>query len=59
LRYVSWIKKNHTEDGHNVRGIIIARKITEDLSLATSGLNNIRLYEYELSVSLKKIEQNI
>lgn len=55
LRYMSWIKKNHAEPGQAVRGIIVAKEITEDLLLACSELPNVSLYEYELSVSLKQI----
>jgi RecB family endonuclease NucS len=55
LRYIAWIKKNHAEVDQNVRGIIIAREITEDLLLACSEIPDIDLYEYKLSVSLDKI----
>lgn len=53
LRYTSWIKKNHAEPGQKVRGIIIAKQISEDLRLACSELPNISLYEYSLSVEVK------
>jgi endonuclease len=56
LRYMAWIAKNHAEEGQSVRGIIVAREITEDLSLACSSLKNVVLYEYELSVMLRRIE---
>jgi len=52
LRYVNWIKKNHAEEGQRVRGIIVAKQIGEDLSLACSEMPNIELYEYELSVTV-------
>jgi len=55
LRYIAWIRKNLAEKNQNVRGIIIAREITEDLILACSETQNIELFEYSLSVSLKKI----
>jgi hypothetical protein len=54
LRYMAWIKKNQA-DHHKVRGIIVARGISEDLLLACSEMPNIQLYEYQLSVDLKKI----
>lgn len=57
LRYMAWIRNNHADTGQHVRGIIIARKISEDLLLACSEVPNIALYEYQLSVSLKKINQ--
>jgi RecB family endonuclease NucS len=58
LRYIAWIRQNHAEENQKVRGIIIAREITEDLLLACSETNNIDLFEYRLSVSLRKIEKN-
>lgn len=57
LRYIAWIRQNHAEENQKVRGIIIAREITEDLLLACSETNNIDLFEYRLSVSLRKIEK--
>ncbi|EPC3544862.1 endonuclease NucS domain-containing protein [Aeromonas hydrophila] len=55
LRYTSWIKKNHAEPGQNVRGIIIAKQISEDLKLACSEVPSVSLYEYSLSVEVMKI----
>jgi len=55
LRYMAWIEKNHAEPGQRVRGIIVAREISEDLRLACSYLPTVALYEYELSVLLKKV----
>lgn len=56
LRYMAWIKKNHAEAGQTVRGIIAARDISDDLKLACSELPDVSLYEYELSVVLRKVE---
>jgi hypothetical protein len=55
LRYVSWIKKNHAEPGQKVRGIIIAKQISEDLRLACSEVPSVSLYEYALSVAVKQV----
>ncbi len=55
LRYIGWIEKHHADPGQSVRGIIIAKEITDDLLLATSRVKDIDLFEYELSVSLKKV----
>jgi len=57
LRYIAWIRKNHADAGQHVRGIIIARRISEDLLLACSEVPDITLYEYQLSVSLKRINE--
>ncbi len=54
LRYMGWIKGNLAE-GAPVRGIIVANEISEDLILATSSIENIRLVEYEISFSLKSV----
>jgi len=54
LRYKNWIKRNLAENGQKVRGIIICKKITDDLLLACDGLDDIELFEYELSVKLHK-----
>ncbi len=55
LRYLSWIKKHHAEPGQRVRGIIIAKQISEDLRLACSELPSVSLFEYELSVSVRQV----
>jgi len=49
---MAWIKKNHAEPDQKVRGIIVARDISEDLLLACSDLPGIQLFEYQLSVNL-------
>ena len=58
LRYMGWIKNNLAEPGQGVRGIIIARFISEDLLLACAGLQNVQLFEYELSIRLREISKN-
>ncbi len=55
MRYMAWIRKNQADDGQAVRGIIVAREISEDLLLACSESQKIDLYEYQLSVSLEKV----
>lgn len=59
LRYMAWIRKNHAEESQKVRGIIIAREISDDLLLACSETNNVELYEYNLSITLTKIKTNV
>lgn len=56
LRYMAWIRQYQAEEGKKVRGIIIARDISADLVLACSGIDNVELYEYSLSVTLKRVE---
>ena len=55
LRYMTWIKHNHAEDGQSIRGVIVAREISEDLILACEAVNNIKLFEYELSIKLEEL----
>lgn len=55
LNYVSWVKENLADPGQRVRGIIIGRKITEDLQLACLYISDLTLMEYELSVTLKAV----
>lgn len=57
LRYMAWIQKNHAEEGQAVRGIIVAREITDDLKLACAFLPDVSLYSYRLSVSLQKVDK--
>ena len=57
MRYVAWIKKNLAEPDQNVRGVIVAREISEDLLLACSMVPGVELFEYELSLSLKRVDE--
>jgi hypothetical protein len=56
---MAWIRKNHADENQKVRGIIIAREISDDLLLACSETKSIELYEYSLSVLLNRIEKNL
>lgn len=55
LRYIAWIRKYQAEADQRVRGVIIAREISDDLLLACSEVDGVSLYEYELSVSLRQV----
>lgn len=55
MRYVAWIKKNLAEPAQAVRGLIVAREISEDLLLACSLVPAVELFEYELSLSLTRV----
>jgi hypothetical protein len=55
LRYMSWIEEHQADPGQTVRGVIIAKEISQDLRLACKRLPDIRLFEYSLSVSLKSV----
>lgn len=54
LRYMGWIKEN-IASGMPVRGIIVASEISNDLELAASFVENVKLVEYEISFSMKSI----
>jgi hypothetical protein len=55
LRYIGWIRENLAEGGQKVRGVIVARSISDDLLLACGGLTDVNLFEYELSVQLSQV----
>jgi len=57
MRYVAWIRKHQADPNQQVRGIIVAREISEDLLLACSLIPDVKLYEYQLSLSLKEIQR--
>ena len=54
LRYIAWIEKNLAEE-EKVKGIIIAKEISEDLKLAVSKVRDVKLFEYELAIKLKEV----
>jgi len=58
LRYISWIKQHHADPGQKVRGIIVAKTITEDLLLACSEVPTVNLFEYTLSIQVKQVALN-
>lgn len=55
MRYMAWIRKNQAEPRQHVRGVIVAREISEDLLLACSLLPDVQLFEYELSLKLNPV----
>ena len=55
MRYMAWIRKNQAESDQDVRGVIVAREISEDLLLACSLLPDVQLFEYELSLKLNAV----
>jgi len=56
LRYMGWVQQN-MECAKPVRGMIVASEISDDLILATNGMSNVRLVEYEISFSLKVVKR--
>jgi Endonuclease NucS C-terminal domain len=55
LRYIGWIEQNQAEPGQRVRGVIVAKEISEDLVLACRRIQDVGLYEYQFSVMLRRI----
>ena len=53
LYYKSCIKRIFNTD--KVRMIIVAREITEQLKLATEEINDVELFEYNLSIKLDRV----
>jgi len=58
LRYMGWIEQNHAEPGQRVRGIIVAKEVSDDLKLAVIFSKDIRLFEYDLAVSVRPVMQS-
>lgn len=56
MRYIAWIAENQADSGQEVRGIIIARDINEDLVMACSLLPKVTMYEYQLSLEVTKVQ---
>lgn len=54
LRYRAWVRQNLGAE-KKIRGIIIAKIITEDLKLAASETKDIELFEYDLKIDLRRI----
>ena len=57
LRYINWVRKELAEPGQRVRGIIVCRKISDDLQLACASIRDVELCEYKLSVTVSKVPQ--
>lgn len=55
LRYINWVRMELADPGQHVRGIIICRKMTEDLRLACASIKDVELFEYKLSVSVSRV----
>ena len=54
--YLAWIENNLAKDNQKVRGIIVAKEITEEIKMACSRDAAISLYDYSMHFSLHKIE---
>ncbi len=57
MRYMAWITKNQADGNQRVRGVIVAREISEDLLLACSLIPDIVLLEYQLSLTLSRVSR--
>ena len=55
LRYMNFVRRDVAEIGQRVRGIIICRKMSEDLRLACASIGDVELFEYQLSVAVYKV----
>jgi len=56
LRYMAWIEQNQAEKKQKVRGMIICKEISYDLRLACSKIRDVSLFEYDLSIKIRAIE---
>ncbi len=55
MRYMGWVRLNLAKGSQKVRGVIVARRISEDLKIACSELKHAELLEYEMAISLKRV----
>jgi len=53
-RYMGWMKQTIGKE-NEVRGVIVAKKISENLKYAVAVIPNVSLFEYEVSFQLKPI----
>ena len=54
IRYSAWVRMNLAGE-QGIRGVIIAKVITDDLKLAASETKDIELFEYDLKIDLRRI----
>ena len=52
---MGWIATNLANAGQRVGRIIVAREISEDLLLACRELTDVELFEYQLSIDVRRI----
>ena len=55
LRYMGWVKKKLAKQ-ETVRGIIIAKKASDELKYAVSNLENVAIKEYEVQFNFRNVE---
>ncbi|HRR41813.1 MAG TPA: endonuclease NucS [Syntrophales bacterium] len=48
-RYVSWVREHLAPKGKNVQGVICVKQATRKLMLAVRNINDVKVYEYDLS----------
>ena len=53
-RYMGWVKQTIGKD-NKVRGVIVAKMISESLRYAISVIPDVSLFEYEVSFQLKPV----
>ena len=52
--YMAWVRQN-LADGKHVRGVIVAREVSDELKMAVSMLAGVTIHQYELHVTLAKV----
>jgi len=54
MRYVSWVKR-HLAKGKQVRGLIIAKSISDKIRYALADLENVQAHTYQMNISLAPV----
>ncbi|MBV6271736.1 DUF91 domain-containing protein [Alcaligenaceae bacterium CGII-47] len=55
-RYMGWLKKTIARD-RPVRGVIVAKSISDNLRFAIAAVPNVSLFEYEVSFTLHLVDE--
>jgi len=53
-RYMGWVKMNLAGD-KEVKGVIVAKKVDENLKYASSIIPDLSLFEYELNFKIREV----
>lgn len=55
LRYMGWVRANLTDEGQNVKGIIVCKEIDDGLRYAISQTRDISVFTYHVNFDLEEI----
>ena len=53
LGYMGWVREKLAKEGQDVRGILVASEVTDQLRMAAAAVPNLELYVYEISFNVR------